>query len=93
MPTFDSINRNRWRYTRFLRRILFALPGVRTLVLRRHASALRKITGMVIQEVSLPYQEGDPLGSVRDAERLGSSGLLVNTAVERTSKRSKRDVT
>ncbi len=69
-----------------LRRILFSLPPVRRMVLRHHATQVRRSTGMVIQEVSLPYQQGDPVANALDAARLDMLEESANTAVGRTSK-------
>lgn len=82
-----TIKRNVWPiWLKWLRRILFSLPLVRRMVLRRHASQLREVSGLVIQEVSLPYRMEDLLDSVSGAVPRESSEESANTVVERISK-------
>ena len=73
-------------YTWWLRRILFSLPLIRTLVLRRHASRIQRACGMVIQEVSIPWGPEDSLASVRAAVLRGPLDGNANTVGESVSK-------
>ncbi len=87
-----SIQRNAWpTWLKWLRRILFSLPPVRRMVLRHHASRLRALSGMVIQEVSLPFHKEDLLDSAKDAARQDSLEAYANTVVGRTSKLRKEN--
>jgi hypothetical protein len=82
-----TIKRNVWpTWLKWLRQILFSFPPVRRMVLRHHATQLREVSGLVIQEVSLPYRAEDLLDSVSGAVPPESSEESANIVVERISK-------